>query len=255
MGSAVPVAHLWIVSAPDALSGAASRLRPQGVRVHRLAAVGFEPEPPDRLRARLDRWGAFDTLVVTSPRAIPAFVRPVIRPKERRRRGLQVWAAGAGSARRLLALGFLTVRRAREEGATALGSALLSGPRRSIVYPRSDRAGPELARRWRRAGHRVLDLVAYRTVLRKLPVRTLRRLGTPRSRVLVTSPSALSALRSSLSSAGFRRWRRGIRLVALGTRTQRSARGHGFRGVERLAEATVEGLTAYWARAGRDGAR
>jgi uroporphyrinogen-III synthase len=247
--------HLWILSSEGALPGIDRRLERNGWVVHRLVALRFQNEDPVRLRERLLRWGHFDTLIVTSDHAIEAFVRPVLPLAKRRQRDLAVWAAGAATVRTLRNLGFRQVYQAHPEGAQAIGAALARGRRHAIVYPRSDRAGPRLARRLRARGHRVLDLVVYRTVPSTLLTRAALRALERGQLFLATSPSALAALRASIPPQTFHRLRSTARIAGIGERTQRSARGHGFRRVGRLSSPSVEGLTLYLAREARHAAR
>lgn len=242
---------IWIVSSAEALHGLERRLARRGMTTRRIVTIEFVAEDPGRLRTRLGRWGAFDTLLVTSPRAVSAFVRPVLNPRDRLSPRLETWAAGGTSATALRRLGLRRVRRAEAEGADALLPALARGRARAVLYPRSDLAGPTVARRLRAQGHRVLDLVVYRTLPRTVPSAALKRLLRPGQTVVVTSPSALAALRRQIPPIAFRRWRGTTRVVALGSRTRRSAQGHGFRRVEEAGSASVEGLTALLARGGR----
>ena len=255
MPSPAPPSHLWILSAEGVFPGIERSLARHDWVVHRVTSVRFRNEPVDRLRERLRRWGRFDTVVVTSRQAIAAFVRPVLLPEGHGHRDREVWAAGAATAHALRSLGFHRVRRAPQEGAAPIAEALATGRVRSIIYPRSDRAGPGLARRLHASGHRVLDLVAYRTLPAVGRSRPLERALRNGHVLLVTSPSALAALRAMIAPEAFHRLRGQARIVAIGERTRRSAQGHGFRGVGRLPSASLEGLTAYLAREGRHATR
>lgn len=242
---------LWVASSQGTLLGLEARTARLGVRVHRLVTLRFEAKPASELREQVERWGPFDTLVVTSPRSVETFVRPVLSPKERHRPGLEVWAVGSATERALHRLGFRGIRRSDEEGAAPLLTALARPKPRSIVYPRSDRAGRGFAAACRTQRHRVLEVVAYRTVPLALSSRDRARLVRGSPTLLVTSPSALSALRSALPLEEFRGWRSRVRVIALGRRTERSARGHGFLHVDRVATASVEGIMALLAREAR----
>lgn len=249
MGPRRSVRQLWVISSEGTLADLPGSLREGRWRVHRLTMLRFEDRPRVRLRARMARWGHVDTLVITSPRAIESFVRPVLRGGDRT---LEVWAAGEQTARELRELGYRNLRRAADAGAEGIANRLGRGRRRSIVYPRSDVAGTALPRRLRRHGHRVLDLVTYRTVPAPRPsAATVRALATA-DLVLVTSPSAVAALQQRLRKSEWSRLKGHARVVAFGPRTQRSARRRGLRGVGCLSAPSVEGLTAYLAREGSD---
>ncbi|MGB6501684.1 MAG: uroporphyrinogen-III synthase, partial [Thermoplasmata archaeon] len=122
-------------------------------------------------------------------------------------------------------------RRAAGDGAAALVRSLLREPHRRLLRFRSGRAGPELARELRRNGHRVVDVVVYRTETTPQPAPALRREIGRADLWVVTSPSALSGLRSTLGPRRFRQLGPSARLVVLGERSRRAARGHGFRHV------------------------
>lgn len=238
--------QVWIVSSADALLSLERRLAQHGISARRVATLDFESVDASTLRARLARWGRFDTLVVTSPRAVQAFVRPVMLEGG----GLstppfEAWAIGRSTAEALRGLGVPRVRTPPSEGSEALVRALDRERRRSIVYPRSDRAGERLGTLLRARGHRVLDVVSYRTVPRALPPRARDAVLLGNGLVLVTSPSALSSLRASVPRPAFRSWRKRARVIAMGERTRRSARGHGFSHVENARSASAEALTAF----------
>lgn len=247
--------ELWVVSSEGTLGALDRPLARRGVKVRRLVTLRFEDANPKALRARVLQWGRYDTLIVTSPRAVSAFVRPVLVAGKGPPPHLETWAVGPATARALHALGFRSVRRPAADGSRAIAARFAGGRTRSILYPRSDRAGSELGRRLRRQGHRVLDPVAYRTIGVIPSASAMNSLSRPRTVVLATSPSALSSLRAAFSPRAFIRWRRTARLIALGQRTARSARGHGFREVISAPELSVEGLTALLVREARDGPR
>jgi uroporphyrinogen-III synthase len=111
-------------------------------------------------------------------------------------------------------------------------------PLRTIVYFRSDRAGPRLARRLRDLGHGVLDLVVYRLeVPPAIGPRDRRRLLQSQL-IVATSPSSLAALKSRLDRKAFDHVRRHVAVVVLGELSRRAATKLGFRRV-RVAPSTA----------------
>ncbi len=232
-----------LVGGPETLLGAERGLRDHGVRVDRVPVLRYVPIPSHRLQRQLDRFGPYDLLLLTSPAAVRAMARARALPPVRSpHRTPSVLAGGPATARAARVAGLSVRWRTAEGVGRAVIRPLRSGGPRRIVYPRSNRAGPELAARLRGQGHTVLDLVAYRV----LPVSRLNReaqlhlLGA--DRLVATSPSALSSLRRAIAPRTFRQLRDRRNLVVLGERSARAARGHGFAGVRTLANVRDEAV-------------
>ncbi len=237
-----------LVSAPDALPGLDEGLRAIGVRLVRIPVLDFRPRPVSLLRGALAEFGAFDTLVVTSSEVVTAFVRPLSRLIRAQGPSLEIWAAGPATARALRARGFLQAHHAAGLGALPILEALRRSRPRSVVYPRSDRAGPGVARTLRRRGDRVLDLVSYSVCPRgRLTSREVRALADSDAWIM-TSPSAISALRAALGSVGLRSLSRAAPVWVLGERTRRAARGHGIHGARSIGGVTTQEITYYVSR-------
>ena len=217
-----------LASAPGTLEGIDGPLAKHGIRLIRISAVHARAVPSRQWAARLSDFTRPDTIVVTSRHAVPSAVEQWRHP-DRRAAPPEFWAVGPSTARALTAAGVRRVRRPATTGSAEVIRALEGTRRRTVVYLRSDRAGPGVARALRRRGHRVLDLVVYRLPrASRLGVRARRELG--RADLLVaTSPSVLASLRWGLDRATFSRLCRGVPLVVLGERSLRAARGHGFR--------------------------
>ncbi|MGI0140232.1 MAG: uroporphyrinogen-III synthase [Thermoplasmata archaeon] len=244
---------LALASAPGSLARLDRALGRHGIAVRRIPVLSVAPRAAAPLLDRLDRFGAVDTVLLTSPEAVDAFVARAT-PRLRAMRPVpEFWTVGPETARRMRRLGIRSVRRARVEGLLGLLAALRRQTARSVLYPRSDRAGPDVARRLRARGDRVLDLIAY-------SVRPVRRIS-PRARdeiegadaVLVTSPSALGATRALLGETRFRRLRTRVPFFVLGRRTARSARAQGCRDIRCAPSASVQALTYYVRRGFRNG--
>ncbi|MGA8604925.1 MAG: uroporphyrinogen-III synthase [Thermoplasmata archaeon] len=237
-----------LVSVPGTLGGIDSILRRAGVRLVRLMSSRPRPVDPTVWLKRLAGSPKPDTVLVTSRAAVAAGVRPWRRAGGPLPATLEFWAVGPGTAQALRRVGIRRVHRPRTVGILAIASSLRRMPTRRVVYFRSDVAGPQLARMLRSQGHRVVDLVVYR--LETPPRLTDRaRRGLSRAALLVvTSPSGLSNLRSRLGRTTFSRLSRTARLVVLGERSRRAARGHGFRHVSVAPSTTAQRFTRHLLR-------
>jgi len=242
-----------LLSVPGTLEGIDPLLRRAGVHLVRLPSMELRPIDPNGWLRRLERFPAPDTVVVTSRTAVAVGVR-----RWRRERGpfppsIEFWAAGPGTAQALRQAGIRRVRRPRTIGARGVVKALARGPRRRVVYFRSALAGSGLSQTLRVQGHQVVDLVVYRSI-------TPARLGAAARHdlsvadlLVATSPSALSALRHRLGERSFLRIARTTRLVVLGERSRRAARGHGFRRVSVANPTAAQRFTRRLLRELRDG--
>lgn len=216
-------------SAPGSLQRTDPLLRRAGVRLVRLTSLGSQAVDPATWLPRLTRTPTPDTVVVTSRTAVRTGVRPWRRASGPFPATLEFWAVGPGTAQALRQAGIRRVRRPRTVGAMALASSLVRGPPRSIVYFRSDLAGPRLARTLQDQHHRVVDLVVYRLrAPARLAPRARRELSAA-DLLVVTSPSGLTNLHRRLDRRTFAQLSRATRLVVLGERSRRAAEDLGFR--------------------------
>jgi len=241
-----------LLAASETLRGVDPLLRRAGVRPVRLPSVDPRPVPPARWLGRRSTRAVPDAVVVTSRNAVTAGVVPWRRAFGTRSASVEFWAVGPETARALRKVGVRRVHRPPVVGARAVAQALGRSPRRTVLYFRSDAAGPELARALRRQGHQVVDLIVYR--LGTPPPLTARQRKQLRAADLLvaTSPSALSSLRRRIDRGSFRRLARGTPLVVLGERSRRAARGHGFARVSVAAAATAQRFTHHLLRELRD---
>lgn len=239
-----PPPDVLLLSSRATLPGLGSRLARRGIRLRRVEAVVPSATPRAPVARRLERFGPYDTVVLTSKAAVAPFVLPFVKRGAGLGASIEFWAAGSETARALRRAGVRHVRLARGEGAGPLRRAL-RGRRRRIVLPRSDRAGPALARALAASGHVVLELVVYR-VLSGANVGAQARRSMGRAKVVVaTSPSALSHFRRMIDPPTFRLLARSARWVVLGPRTAAAARGHGLRSVRVAPSASVQRFTPY----------
>ncbi len=234
-----------MLSAPGTLSGIDPLLERAGVRVIRVPTIAPTPVPWERWRPRVDREVAVEVVVVTSRTGVAAGVVPWLSHAAPATRRMEFWAVGPATARALRAAGIRrAVHRPTTVGTLALARALARGPPRKIVYFRSDRAGPGLARSLRRRGHCVVDLVVYRVGSAPELTARVRRELAEADLWAATSPSALGSLRTALGARRFSARARRRGLVVLGERTRRAAAAYGFRRVS-VAPATTQRFTRH----------
>ncbi|MHB1434508.1 MAG: uroporphyrinogen-III synthase [Thermoplasmata archaeon] len=198
--------------------------------LRRWVTVRWRPVPARRLRRRLARLRPVDGVILTSPAAVESFLAPVLPhvwPSDWRR--IRYWASGPATARALRRRGGPRATVGAPDGAEGIFRALARSPPLRLLYPRSDRAGPALARRLRRAGHRVVEVIAYRHRPAHRASDRDRRWARGADLIVVTSPSAWEGLRRALGPAGVEALRSSARWVALGPTTARSLRTAGLR--------------------------
>jgi uroporphyrinogen-III synthase len=227
-----------LLSSRGTLSGIDRSLRRAGVRLVRVPVLEVRTIPSRAWRARVAEFGRIDTVVTTSRHGVTAGVVPWRKGTGQITPAREFWAVGPGTAQALREVGVPRVRRSQKMGSLPLVRALARPRARSVLYFRSDCAGPAFARALRREGHRVLDVTVYRIGGKAtFTPRTRNELGSARVWV-AASPSALAALRRSLGSREFARRARTTSLVVLGERSRREASKMGFRTVS-VAPATA----------------
>jgi uroporphyrinogen-III synthase len=245
---------VMLLSGPGSLERIDPLVDRAGVRLLRLTVLHPRPIEPRGWLGRLTRSGPPDTVVVTSRTAVALGVVPW-RKAHRLPIRCEFWAVGPGTAQALRRAGVRRVHRPEGVGDLAVADALRRSTPRTIVHLRSDLAGPRLARLLRERGHRVLDQIVYRTTApHPLTARAGRQLLAA-DLVIATSPSVLSNVRRGLPKSSFERLRRTAHLVVLGERSQRAARGHGFRHVSVAPSTTAQPFTQHLLRELRDGPR
>lgn len=241
-----------LLSAPGTLEGVDPLLRRAGVRAVRLASQEARAVDRSHWLERLARAPKPDTVVVTSRTGVEFGVRPWRNVSRRIIPVPEFWAVGPGTAQALRRAGLRRVHRPSTVGASAVAAALDRRRPRMVVYFRSDRAGPGLARALRDRGHSVVDLVVYRLEA-PAPLSARDRRELARAKLLVvTSPSGLSELRRRLEGRAFLRMRETTRLVLLGERSRRAARAHGFRSLSVAPSTTAQRFTQHLLRELRD---
>ncbi|MCI4343407.1 MAG: uroporphyrinogen-III synthase [Thermoplasmata archaeon] len=238
-----PNRTIALLSAAGTLAGIDTQLERAGVRVARISTLEFSPVPPEHWRSRIMRGRTFDTVVATSRTGVAAGVVPWLRTSGPRVRSCEFWAVGPGTAAALREAGVRVVRRPRLAGTPALARALRRTEPRTILYFRSDRAGPGLARSLRRMGHRVSDVVVYRVASATLLTARDRRRLAAATLWVATSPSSLASLSHGLPAPTWNRLRDTATLVVLGERSRRAAIGLGVRRVSVVPVTTTQRFT------------
>jgi uroporphyrinogen-III synthase len=234
-----------VLSAPGTLAGIEPRLERAGVRVSRIPTIVPTPVAWDCWRARVDRIPRVDAVVVTSRSGVTAGVRPWLKHSAPTARSVDFWAIGPTTLRALRAAGVRRVRQPPTVGSLALAREFARKPPLTVLYFRSDRAGPALARRLRRLRHHVFDVVVYRLGPAPKLTAAARRDLASADLWIATSPSSLDALRARLGARRFAQLARGAGLVVLGERTRKAAVAHGFRRVSIAPATTTQRFTQH----------
>lgn len=186
----------------------AAALAARGLEAFALPTIAIRPGADiARLDAVLAELGSGDWLAFTSAHAVaavlqrPAWNRLVAGARPR------IAAVGPATAARLRESGAPPDLVADEPGARGLAASLarsgsLDGVH--VVWPRSDRARPELAERLRASGARVTEVVAYRTeaVASPLLADFQRLLSAGRlAAIAFLSPSSAAGLAAALGAS------------------------------------------------------
>jgi uroporphyrinogen-III synthase len=234
-----------VLSAEGTLVGIDEALARAGVRTVRLPLVRPRGLGRTDWEGALARFPNVDTVVATSRMGVAAGVSPW-RSMSRARAGrVEYWAVGPATARALRSIGIRPVHRARHEGTGALAHALERSPPRTILYFRSDRAGPGFARSLRRSGHRVADLMVYRLVPGPRLSRRARADLQNADLWVATSPSALTMARDAVGGSTFSALRRSVRLSVLGEKSRAAAVALGFGRVSVAPGTSAERFTRH----------
>lgn len=243
MTAASPDRRIALLAAPGSLPGLEQKLSERGWTVVRFDAIRTEPA-----RIRSDpRWLCRDppaaiwvvtsrAVVRTISEAHPDWWEPLHRIPN-------VVSIGDGTTRALRDAGVQVTITVAGTGSKGVLGAVGRPTGRRVLYLRSDRAGPGLARALRQRGARVIDRVLYRTrEAGRLPAAAGRRLGSIPVWV-VSSPSAFSGFRRAIGPANYRTFAPRARSFALGPRTARALRRAGLGRVAVPKQSTEEGFT------------
>ena len=238
-----PPRHVALVAAEGTLEGVAALLKRHHVRVVRLESVRPVARPPREWLSPTVRRMQADLVLATSRAGVESGVGPWW---ARRRPGTgrpEAWAVGGETAAALRQLGFDRVRVPARPGTTGLPRAIGRLPLRRILYFRSDRAGPSLAVRLRREGHRVREVVSYR--LRAAPgsAGPARRAVARADLVVVTSPSGLHALKRRLGPRAWKLASTTRNWVVLGENSRATGRRLGISRLRIIPPGTAQRFT------------
>ncbi len=235
--------RIALIASPGSLVALERRLARRGWRPVRLRAIWTEPVSVGSVPSWLRERPPGDLWIVTSRAVVTTFLAAHPEWMRRLRTMPELIAVGPESARALRGAGVPHIARVGRGGATALLAGVGPVRGRRVVYLRSDRAGPDLARRLRARGARVVDRIVYRTrEAAPLPRRRRESVGSIPVWI-VTSPSALVGFRRMVGRAVFLRYRGTVRGYAMGARTARAMRASGIRRVDSPKESSEEGFT------------
>lgn len=233
-----------VTASSGTFPGLLEALRALPVAVEECPLVTFAP-PPDwsPVDSALERWGEFEAIALTSPRAARAFAA---RMSERKvpaaaSSGPQVWAGGAATATALGGrLGPAQVPSDSAVGefgsAGALARAMLAagviGP---VLFPCGDLRRDELPARLRDHGVEVEDVVCYRSVL---AAEAEARAAAERAQVLVVASPSVADLLARACPPGVR-----PALLAVGPTTAAAALACGWPPAAVASRPSTEALT------------
>ena len=238
-----------IATAEGTLTDLEDALRRTGHSVVRFNASRFVPtlSAAQLRRLRDDTW---DGIMVSSPRGLELFLEPVYSSAPKGTRRPVAYVAGEYIATGAAHLGFNVVRPSGPPSLDAIVASVPTARPLRLLHPRSDAAGPALARRLRQKGHTVRDVLAIRTVRATgMPAGVqagFRRAGL----IVISTPPTFAAVRRLLGPRAFRELASNVPFRVLGSATRQAAQRAGVRDValldpgpgQRFTPATVASL-------------
>lgn len=259
--------------APEQSKELIERLEELGAEVVLLPLVRFvAPESTTDLDQAIRSLDTFDWLIFTSANAVTFFLG--------RCRALECWPDATGAARnaakntakntaKIAVVGSATELALKKEGLQASfvprrfsGAGLAAEIRgavakQSVLLPRSDRASEELPALMRKAGAKVTEVIAYRTVgpesFDHELIASIR--AGQADAVTFFSPSAFREFQNLLSAEALATWDPRVVFAAVGSVTAEAIRAANLPVAVEAEEATtaslVEGLENYFAGANK----
>lgn len=237
-----------VTRAPAQSKELCERLKELGAEVLLLPLIQFlEPENTSELDRAIRSLETFEWLIFTSANAVTFFLG--------RCRALGCWPGGHT---KIAAVGSVTRSMLEKERlqtslvptefsgaglATELGGAVAG---KSVLLPRSDRAGEELPSMLRKAGANVTDVVAYRTAgpdSLDPPLLEAIRSGQADA-VTFFSPSAFREFRNLIGSDALANWNSQVAFAAVGPVTAEAIRAASLPIAIEADEATTAALVA-----------
>jgi len=241
--------RIVVTRAPAQSKELRERLEELGAQVVLLPLVRFlEPENTSDLDRTIRSLEKFDWLIFTSANAVTFFLG--------RCRALGCWPSG--KLPEIAAVGSATRLALEKEGLQAsLVPAEFGGARlaaelagaiagKSVLLPRSDRAGDELPSLLRKAGANVTEIVAYRTAgpetFDRSLIEAIRR--GEADAVTFFSPSALREFQNLVGPEVLAKWNPRVVFAAVGPVTAEAIRSAGLPVAIEADEATTASLVA-----------
>lgn len=225
--------HTAIVTRPRALSASlASALKAQGLKI--VFAPLIKTVPPRSWRAldeALRDLACYDAVVFASANAVDAFfdrARAIIR--KRPAPPPLTAAVGPATAKALERYGWKASVVPEDSRAEGLAAALRMRKGSRVLIPRAERGREILGILLRKAGMKVTQATAYRTLSDHDGRRVLRQaLANGAQAVLFASPSAVKSAANALGRARMKRVFLKIAAVAIGPTTAAALKAHGVR--------------------------
>lgn len=238
--------RIVVTRAPEQSKELREKLEELGAEVLLLPLVRFlEPENTGELDRAIRSLAKFDWLIFSSANAVKFFLG--------RCRALGLWPgsdtpkiAVVGSATRLALenegpRASLVPEVFSGAGLAAELSATIAG--KSVLLPRSDRAGEELPSLLQSAGAIVTEVVAYRTVgAEGIDREVLQAARDHADAVTFFSPSAFREFQNLVGSESLGRWNPRVAFVAVGPVTAEAIRGAGLPVAIEADQATAASL-------------
>jgi uroporphyrinogen-III synthase len=221
-----------VTRAPEQAQQLKDELERQGAEVLALPTVSFSAaENPEDLDAALRAMDSFDWIVFTSQNAVRYVCERMNQLGVQRGRA-QVAAVGLATAGTAKEAGFVVTYIAKNQGGEALASELTTKVAgKSVLLPRSDRAGNALPAMLSAAGAKLTDAVAYRTLTpAEINPEALARVKAGDVDVIVfASPSSFHNLCDAIPVAEMKQMSAKVNFAAIGPTTSRALLDLGMR--------------------------
>jgi uroporphyrinogen-III synthase len=229
--------RIVVTRAPEQAAELIDALKSLGAHVLVMPTVSFAPpESPAALDAALERLSDFQWILFTSQNAVRFFCRRWTETGRERAvlsavRG-RVAAVGSATARAITAEGMQVDYVARTQSGESLAAELRdSMAGKEVLLPRSDRVDDRLPSALRKAGARVTEVVAYRTlrpeILNGEILQSVRHAEI--DAIVFASPSAFHNLVAFLPSAELAVLSNRVQFATIGSTTTRALRDAGAR--------------------------
>lgn len=233
-----------LVTRPRAQAGELVRLlRERGVESVAVPTVQIEAAPSEPLDRALSALADGDWLVVTSVNGAEVVGRRVASGSASLHRSVRIAAVGPATAGRLARYGLRAARVPERYLTAEIADCLADAAGHTVLLARTDAATAELREALERRSARVVEALAYRTVVApeasRSPLNDAVRDGL--DGIAFTSASTVRGLVELLAPADLRR-AQSLPSFCIGPVTAATARSHGLRVAAVAEEHTAHGL-------------